>query len=84
MMLLESPDGERVIVSSPEGYAGWAVLADPVEQPPPHCYWCPEQQGWRELEGAAERAKLLAKVRDPEQLADIIADIWSRLPSPPE
>lgn len=84
MMLLESPEGDRVLVESAEGYDGWAVIANPVEPPPPHCFWCEQAQGWKVDEQLAGRAELLATVRNPERLAGLLADILARLPSLPE
>ncbi len=84
MRILRSPDGaEKVLVDSLDGYDGWTVLAEGVSMPPHHCYWCEDAQNWKPIEGAAERAELLARVRDPEQLADLITDILSRLPEAP-
>lgn len=81
MILIESPDGkEKCLVDSLEGYDGWAIVAEDVSKPEPHCYWCPDAQGWKVDAAAKSRAELLAKARDPQQLADLLADILSRLP----
>lgn len=81
MILIESPDGtEKCLVESLDGYDGWTVIAKGIDKPEPHCYWCEDAQGWKLDEAARDKAELLAKVRDPEQLASLITDILARLP----
>lgn len=85
MILIQSPDGsEKCLVKSLDGYDGWSVIANPCRKPNEHEYWCADNQSWKPIEGAAAKAELLAKVRNPEQLADLLADILSRLPTLPE
>ena len=82
MKLIESPNGsEKCLVNSLEGYDGWTVLAEGVSAPPPHCFWCSETNSWKVDAAAQAKAGLLAKVRAPEQLAELLADILARLPS---
>lgn len=83
MILIQSPDGkDKCLVASLEGYYGWTVLSNPAEPPAPFHFWCEQEDRWKLDEEARDRAELLAKVRDPEQLAMLIADILARLPSP--
>jgi hypothetical protein len=77
MMLIQSPDGEKVITDSLDGYDGWTVLADPVDMPTKYCTWC---DGWQMDEEAKERAELVRLARDPKWLADTLADILASLP----
>lgn len=81
MILIQSPDGkEKCLVESVWGYDNWIVIADPAEPPAPFHYWCDAEDVWKLDEKAKAKADLLSKVRDPEQLTDVIADILARLP----
>lgn len=83
MILIESPDGkEKCLVESLDGYDGWNVIAEGVEKPAEHCVWCDNDGAWKEDAALKARAELLVKVRDPEQLADLLVDILARLQSP--
>ena len=85
MILIQSPDAShKCLVDSMEGYEGWTVIASPCRKPSPHEYWCDDNQTWKPISGAADRAELLAVVRSPEMLTDLLAEILARLPSEAE
>lgn len=62
MLLLQCPDtGERCLVESADGYAGWAVLADNLN--PPHDYFRWDADAQEFIEDLSElQAALLAKI----------------------
>lgn len=80
MILIECPDtGERCLVESAEGYAGWTVLSEDVPLPPSnHAHWV-EAEGWRVDAGAEARAEMLSAVRDPDALVAIIIDLYAHI-----
>lgn len=80
MILIECPEtGERCLVESAEGYAGWTVLGEDVALPPSyHCEWC-EVDGWKVDAGAEARAEMLSAVRDPDALIAIIIDLYAHI-----
>lgn len=85
MILIQSPDGsEKCLVESLVGYDGWTVIANPCRAPSPFEYWCADDSAWKAIEGAEDKAELLATVRDPDALADLLAEILARLPKPSE
>lgn len=71
---------EKCLVDSMKGYDGWTVIADNVSKPAEHCFWCEETNGWKEDAAAKARASMLATIRNPEKLADLLVDILARLP----
>lgn len=82
MKLIQSPCGkERCVVGDLSGYPDWTVVKENVQPPKPHSRWDDETNNWKVDKDKQARAELLAKVKDPEQLADLIADIQKRLPS---
>ncbi len=80
MILIECPaTGDRCLVASTAGYEGWQVLAANVIAPPANCFWCTATSAWKVDAGAAAIAETLCKVRDPLELAKIIAGLTARI-----
>jgi hypothetical protein len=81
MILLEHPEtGDRCLVESMDGYAGWAVVDLNVPPPPgDHYRWVEHERRWRADPGRRLRAENLAGIRDPEVLLAIIEDLLARV-----
>lgn len=79
MILIQSPDGsEKCLVTSLDGYDGWTVIANPCRPPNDGEFWCSDNDAWKPIEGAPD-PELLAKVRNPVELAKIIESLQAQL-----
>jgi len=75
MILIQSPDGkDKCLVENLTGYDGWIVVAEGVQKPDHGCYWCEQDQNWKPLEKS-----LVERVRNPNELAAIIAEIQAQI-----
>lgn len=70
-LLIEAPNGERMLVRSLAGHEDCRVVNDRVPEPPnDHCRLCPKGK-WIEDEAAKEEARL-ARMSRGELIAEVL------------
>jgi hypothetical protein len=81
MILLECPNtGERCLVDSAQGYPGWSVLSEDVDEPPhDHCTWCCESNCWEEDSERKALSEQLVLISNPESLLEIIEGLRAEI-----
>lgn len=81
MILIEHPEtGERCLVESLDGYAGWKMVADDAPLPPEDgCDWCSKDQRWKRNKARCDRADRLSAMRDPERMLAMFDELVVRI-----